>query len=50
MGGVILVHDYFTKYYHGVAKAVQEFEQEHALIKTPIGDGISIALYKQKKR
>lgn len=49
-GGVILVHDYFTKYYHGVAKAVQEFEQEHALIKTPIGDGISIALYKQKKR
>lgn len=46
-GGVILVHDYFTKFYHGVGKAVAEFEQEidGGLVKMPIGDGISIALF-----
>lgn len=48
-GGVILVHDYFTEFYHGVEKAIKEFEQEHELIKMPIGDGISIALYKPKE-
>lgn len=48
-GGVILVHDYFTKFYHGVEKAVSEFESVHDLIKTPIGDGISIALYRRKR-
>ena len=49
-GGVILVHDYFTKFYHGVEKAVAEFENRlgEKLIKTPIGDGISIALLKGK--
>lgn len=46
-GGVILVHDYFTKIYHGVSKAIDEFEKEldSSLIKTPIGDGISIAIF-----
>ena len=48
-GGVILVHDYFTKFYHGVGKAVHEFECEvpNGILKTPIGDGISIAIYQK---
>lgn len=49
-GGVILVHDYFTKFYHGVKKAVEEFEQKlgskDRLVKMPIGDGISLAIFK----
>ena len=49
-GGVILVHDYFTQFYHGVGKAVKEFAQENAgtFLMAPIGDGISIAIYRKK--
>ncbi len=45
-GGVILIHDYFTQFYHGVAKAVSAFEDElgKKLVRLPIGDGISIAI------
>lgn len=46
-GGVILVHDYFTEYYHGVRKALADFEEfiGKEVIKAPIGDGISVAIY-----
>ncbi len=45
-GSVILIHDYFTQFYHGVAKAVSVFEEElgKKLVRLPIGDGISIAI------
>lgn len=46
-GGVILVHDYFSDTYPGVKKALEEFERESGpLLKTPIGDKISIAILK----
>ncbi|MPM16847.1 hypothetical protein SDC9_63229 [bioreactor metagenome] len=46
--GVILVHDFFTQTFHGVARAIEDFEKEvgHCLIKLPIGDHCSIALVK----
>lgn len=46
--GVILVHDYFTQFYHGVKAAIESFENElgYKLKKYPIGDGISIAIFK----
>lgn len=46
--GIILIHDYFTEFYHGVKSAVESFEKEigHKLRKFPIGDGISIAIFK----
>ena len=49
-GGVILVHDYFTKIYHGVKEAVDEFEKQikAKVIRMPIGDGISIAILSNK--
>lgn len=49
--GVILVHDFFTPEYHGVAKAVYDFEDElgESLIKLPIGDNCSIAIVKINK-
>lgn len=45
-GGVMLIHDYFTEYYHGVKEAVDEFEKRIncKLKRLPIGDGISTAL------
>ena len=44
--GVILVHDYFTDFYHGVKKAIDQYEKDrgHNLTRIPIGDGISIAI------
>lgn len=44
--GIILVHDYFTKFYHGVSAAIEAYEKEigYKLKKYPIGDGISIAI------
>ena len=46
-GGVILVHDYFTKDLSGVKKAVEEFCDLHEeACKIPIGDGQSIAIVK----
>lgn len=45
-GGVVLIHDYFTEFYHGVREAVEKFEQKQnmKLVKMPIGDGISLAI------
>ncbi len=48
-GGVILIHEYFSKGYVGVKKAVEEFMKENALKewhKMPIGDQLSIAIRK----
>jgi O-methyltransferase len=43
--GCILIHDYF--YLEGVAEAVHEWHKNHPdAIIAPIGDGISIAVYK----
>lgn len=48
--GIILVHDYFTKFYHGVSTAIEAYEREvgYELKKYPIGDGISIAIFKDR--
>lgn len=48
--GIILIHDYFTEFYHGVRAAVEAYEQEigHKLRKYPIGDGISLAVFKDR--
>lgn len=43
-GGVILVHDYYSKTFTGTARAVDEFCEGKSIIKYPIGDGLSIAL------
>lgn len=45
-GGIIIVHDYFTEGYLGIADAVDEFAKEYNVIPFPIGDTISIALKK----
>lgn len=48
-GGIILIHDFFTKGYDGVNIAVKEFIEERGneIIPFPIGDGVSIAIQKQ---
>lgn len=40
------MHDYFTQFYHGVKKAVDQYENELGckLLCMPIGDGISLAI------
>lgn len=50
--GVILIHDYFTEFYHGVRAAVASYEEKigYELRKFPIGDGISLAIFKEKGR
>ncbi len=48
-GGIILVHDYFTRGYDGVLQAVNDFlklEKYKAIIPFPIGDGNSLAIQK----
>lgn len=47
-GGCILLHDYFSDVFEGVKQAVDTFEREREIwiVKTPIGDGCSIALLK----
>lgn len=44
--GIILIHDYYTKYYQGVKQAVSDFAKllGKELLRFPIGDGISIAI------
>ena len=48
VGGVIMIHDYFTEIYPNIEKAVDDFEQEIGtrLYKIPIGDDISMAIIK----
>ena len=46
--GATLVHDYFTPSYHGVLKAVDDFEKElgERITFVPVGDHCSIAILK----
>ena len=46
--GVILVHDFFNPNYKGVSEAISDFEKrfEIELLKVPIGDNCSIAIFK----
>lgn len=46
--GIILIHDYFTQTFHGVAQALRDYEKEidYELVKLPIGDHCSIAIIK----
>lgn len=47
-GGVILLHDYYSTDFTGVADAVDDFQKENgAKLCFPIGDGCSIALIKE---
>jgi hypothetical protein len=48
-GSCILLHDYFSEEFTGVKRAVELFEEERKadILKTPIGDGCSIALWKK---
>lgn len=48
-GGVILLHDYFRSDLPGVKAAVEAFEKEtgDTLVKSPIGDYCSIAVFKR---
>lgn len=46
-GGVILLHDYFSKVLPGTAKAVAEFDGKNQFACVPIGDALSIALVRK---
>ncbi|HBI61850.1 MAG TPA: methyltransferase, partial [Lachnospiraceae bacterium] len=45
-GGVILVHDYFSKAFHGVKDAVKEYCDKNQIMYLPIGDTLSVAIRK----
>ncbi len=47
-GGTLLIHDYFSDAYPNVRQAVEDYEKNYAvqLIRTPIGDDMSIAIIK----
>jgi hypothetical protein len=45
-GGAILIHDYFNPGYKGVKVAVDSFAKENDITPTPIGDGISVVIYR----
>lgn len=48
-GGIITVHDYFSKGYEGINAAVHEFIEEISddIVPFPIGDHVSIAIQKR---
>ena len=46
IGGIILIHDYFSEVYEGVKSAVQEFCVGKSIPLFPIGDSISIGMIK----
>lgn len=45
-GGIILVHDYFSKAFLGAKEAVKEYCNQHEIKYVPIGDTLSIAIKK----
>lgn len=47
-GGCILIHDYFTKGYGGVKRAVEDYKKEskEEIVLLPIGDAFSVAIVK----
>ena len=46
-GGVILVHDFFSKAFSGAREAVVEFTRKENLRAIPIGDTLSVAIRKE---
>lgn len=45
-GGIILIHDYFSKAFHGVKDAVIDFCSRNKIKYLPIGDTLSVAIRK----
>jgi O-methyltransferase len=45
-GGIILVHDYFSKAFTGAKDAVREYCNENGIKYVPIGDTLSVAIRK----
>lgn len=47
-GGIITIHDYFTKGYEGIKVALHKFLEEmgEKIVPFPIGDHVSIAIQK----
>lgn len=45
-GGIILVHDYFSKAFHGVREAVKYYCKKNNISYIPIGDTLSVAIRK----
>lgn len=45
-GGIILIHDYFSKAFHGVREAVKYYCKENKISYIPIGDTLSVAIRK----
>ena len=45
-GGIILVHDYFSKAFHGVRDAVKDYCKKNEVCYAPIGDTLSIIIRK----
>lgn len=43
-GGVILVHDYFSRFYTGIKSAVDDWLSDHKYLSLPIGDSMSICI------
>lgn len=48
VGGIIVVHDYFSEGYKGVENAIAEFSEEYHVVPFPIGDAISVAFRKDQ--
>lgn len=46
-GGVILIHDYFSKAFKGAKEAVKEFSNNQNIDYLPIGDTLSVAIIKK---
>jgi hypothetical protein len=45
-GGIILLHDYFSKGLKGVKQAVSDYSKKYSDLRLfPIGDGMCIAIY-----
>lgn len=47
-GGIILIHDYFSKAFYGVRDAVKYYCNEKEIPYIPIGDTLSVAVRKSK--
>lgn len=45
-GGVILVHDFFSRVFHGIKDAVREFCEDEKIAFFPIGDTLSVGIRK----
>ena len=46
-GGIILIHDYFSKAFKGVKDAVREYCKENKIVYLPIGDTLSVGIKRE---